>query len=55
MAAASLGNYSGSTADRAADRYGARFNKAMRMLNDGSIAFRLYDTRLRGVSPGRTR
>lgn len=30
--------------DRAADRNGARFNKAMRMLDDGSIAFRLYDT-----------
>jgi hypothetical protein len=29
--------------DRAADRDGARFNKAMRMLRDESIAFRLYD------------
>lgn len=39
-----LRNYSGLTAeDRARDREGARFNKAMRMLSDGSIAFRLYD------------
>jgi hypothetical protein len=39
-----LSNYSGLTAeDRAHDREGARFNKAMRMLDDESISFRLYD------------